>query len=171
MGDDELGLVEHVMADQAIEEIGHLMTDALPQVCRQALELGERLFQPMVDDDVATPQLPYQFDLMVAWDAKGALGFHHGAHQLVGLEDAWSSVDQIAEKDGLASLGVTVDAAIQSCDLQRSFAPFVPKCVQQPLEFTAAAMHVADDVEGAVLVLAVAPQRLALDGRHFYVLG
>ena len=55
MGDDELPVVEHVMADQAIEEVSHLTTDLFPQVCRQAFNFGERLLQPVVDSYLAAP--------------------------------------------------------------------------------------------------------------------
>lgn len=102
--------------------------------------------------------------------APGAAGVHYVAHQLIRVEDTRPPIDEIAEEDSLAPLGMTVDPRVEPYDLGGSFGPYVPKRVQQPLEFIAAAVHVADDVEGTVLVPAVAPQRLALDGgrRHLF---
>ncbi len=171
MGDDELGIVEDVMTDQAIEKAGHLSTEMVPQVCRQAFDLGERLLQPVVHDHITTPQVAHQLGLVIARDAQGATGVHHVTDQLVGVQDARPSVHQIAAEDGLPPSGMAVDPPIAPRAIERSFVPFVPKGFQQPLELIAAAMHVGDEVEGAVLVPMVTPQRLALDGRRRHLLG
>src|SRR5215216_752686 len=101
---------------------------------------------------------------MIARNAEGATGVHHVVDQLVCVHDAWSTVDEVAEENGLSALGMAIDPRIGRRDLDGPFSPGVAQLRQQLLQFIATAMHVADDVKGTMVLLTMAPQRLALDG-------
>ena len=109
MGDDELAIVEDVVAHQAVEEVGEVAAHDRPHLVRQRLELGQARLQPVRDLHVPPAQLAHQLHVVIARHAKRRPGVDHGAHQAHGVEDARPAVDQVPEEDGLASLGMRVD--------------------------------------------------------------
>ena len=84
---------------------------------------------------------------MVAGDAQRAARSHHGHGDVEHLGDTGAAVDQIAEKDR--------PAALWMCD--RVGAGVVAQPVEQAQQLVMAAVDVADDVERAGVVAAVAP--------------
>src|SRR5262249_2719927 len=77
------------------------------------------------------------------------------------VNDPRAAVDQVADEDRPASLRVRVGALRTA---------FVTELREQPLELVAAAVDIADDVERAVLVLAVVPERGSLDAPRLALL-
>ena len=67
VGDDQLAVVEHVVADQPVEEVGDLARGT-PAVSRSSC--CERLGQPVRDLHVAAAQLPQQLHVVVAGHAQ-----------------------------------------------------------------------------------------------------
>ena len=152
----QLAVVEHVMADQAVEELG----DLLPELRRLLLELLQRLGQPVRDLHVLAPQLAHQLHVVVAGHAERRSGLDHAHHQPQHVGNLRPAVHQVAEEDRLATLRRMVDAEIRSPSRSSTGRS---RAAQQLAKLVEAAVDVADDVERAVLVLAVVPQRLALD--------
>jgi hypothetical protein len=109
------------------------------------------------DLDVAAPQRPQQLVLVVADHGQaGALGHHaHDPAQHPG--DVRPPVDEVADEDHPAALGVSGRPAV-GVDL-------VAELGQQRDQLVVAAVDVAHDVERTVLVAAIGPGPLALDHR------
>ena len=97
---------------------------------------------------------------MVAGQAEGVTGRHHAHHQAEHAGGVGAAVDEVAEEDRPASegrYGVDRSSAVVAHQL-------VAEVGEQGLQLRPAAVHVADRVEGAVLVAAVVEERLAHDG-------
>ena len=97
---------------------------------------------------------------------------HHAPHEPHRVEDAGATVHEVAEEDRLAALGVGVQGAAgrgrpARCDRHG----LVPEPPEQRLKLVAAAVDIADDVEGPVLARPVVPERHPLDGRRLHLLG
>ena len=60
--DDQTALVEHVVADQAVDEFLHLG----PELRSLLFELRQRLVQTVCDGDVPPLELPLQLDVVIA---------------------------------------------------------------------------------------------------------
>ena len=71
MGDDQLAVVEDVVADQAVEELGQLLAERLANVVGQGVDLGQRLGQAVRDLHVLAAELPQQLHVVVAGHAQG----------------------------------------------------------------------------------------------------
>ena len=143
VGHHETAAVEHVVADEAVYELG----DSLGEGGAAALQLFERLGQPMADLDIAACEGSTQLDLMVARDAERTAGSHHGHDNVEHFGDAGAAVDQIAEKHRSAAFrmrdGVGTGVVAQP--------------VEQTQQLVMAAVDIADEVEWAGVAAAVAP--------------
>src|SRR5712691_5658844 len=115
----------------------------------------------MGDLDVLTPDLANEFDIVIAGHTHRGSGvdrFYDQAHDLGGFGTA---IHEVAEEHELASVRVTPRAA-------RLFG--VTQHVEQRGQFVVTSMDIADDVEGAVLMLSVIPERLAFNKRPIHLL-
>ena len=137
------------------------MRDLLAELLALRLELLERVGQAVRDLHVAAVQLAHQLDVVVAG---------HGQRDAV----ARPSASPGAACRECAAPGRRGRRGRWPCDLSGWLRPR-PVAVgldppaerrQQLDQLVVAAVDVADDVERAVLVLAVVPERLALDRRR-----
>jgi hypothetical protein len=147
--DDQAAIVEHVVADERVDEVGH----ACAKVRRLGLELGERLREPVRDLHVAPAELAHQLDVVIPGNGKRGVRLDrvHDDAQHVG--HARSAVDEIAEEDEPPPLRMPPDAVARR----------VAEGAEQLLQLLRAAVHVADDVERTVVPPPVVPERLPLD--------
>ncbi len=165
MGHDELAVIEHVVTDQTVDEVG----DLWQQLGWFAFELRERLGQPVGDAHVLAAQLPHQLDVVIARHRQGGALRRHRHDQPQHLGHLGAAVDQIADEDRLAPLWVRRREAVLGVVCFQARDP-VSELLQQGFELVEAAMDVPDDVERPVLGSAVVPQRLALDRGRLDVL-
>ncbi|GEM_PF-5104843 len=153
MGDDQFAVVEDVVAHQAVEELA----DRLPELSGLTVELGDGVSQAVRDLDVAPLELAHQLHVVVARRAEGVSGLDHAHDEPQDIGDLRPAVDDVAEEDGLASLGMA------SADL-------VAESRQQLDQFVVAAVDVTDDIERPVLVPLVVVERVADDLRRIDLL-
>ncbi len=154
MGDDEAPVVEDVVADEAVDE----RRDAGGELGRLGGELRQRLFQPVPDGDVAALQGAQQLDLVVARDAQRVAGLDHAHDESEHRRGGRPAVDEVAEEHGATALEVVGGGAVRGKG--------VAQLAEQLAQLLVAAVHVADHVEGAVIVAAVGPQPAPLDARR-----
>jgi hypothetical protein len=98
---------------------------------------------------------------VVAGNAQRRAGLDHRLHEPHAVDDPWATVNEVADEDRLAPLGVRV-CAVGSA--------LVAELGEQLLELVVAAVNVADDVERPALLLAVVPERRARDRRRLDLL-
>ena len=163
VGDDELAAVEHVMADQAVDEGRGLVGE--PRGL--APELLQGLGEAVGDLHVPSLQLAQQLDVVVAGDAESGSRLDHPHDQAQHLRGTGAAVDEVPEEDGLAPFRVARRRP------PGTGADLPAEGAEQAGELVEAAVDVADDVEGAALAAPVRPQRLALDdgGVRFFRAG
>ena len=143
VGDHQTAAVEHVVTDETVDELGN----SFGELGAAPLELFERLGQPVADRDVASREGPTQLVLMVARDAQRTARSHHGHGDVEHFGDGGAPVDEIAEKDRPATLGMR----------DRVRRGVIAQPVEQTQQLNMAAVDIADDVEWAGVVAAVAP--------------
>ena len=97
--DDQLAVVEHVVADQAVDEVDH----ACDEAGRFPFQLGERLGETVRDADVSAAKLSHQLHVVVAGDAQRRSVCHHAHDQTQDVRRLRSAIDEIAEEDGLSA--------------------------------------------------------------------
>ena len=156
MRDDELAVVQDEVGDQSVAEVLHLR----PKLRRLVRELRERLGQAMCHLDVPALQGLDELVLVVARYAQGVAAGDHAHHQAQDARRVRTAVDEIADEDGRTRRRVGVDRAALLIVNDG-----VAELGQQCLELTAAAVHVADDVERPVQMAEVVQQPLADDDR------
>ena len=164
VGDDEVAVVEDVVADQPVEEVGEFGAERAANFVGEGVDLRQRLGQPVGDLHVLAPQLAEQLHVVVAGDAEGRAVEDHVAGDPHRVEDPGAAVHQVAEEDGLAALGVGVDrpaARRRAAGGDRH--GLVAEGPQQGLKLVAAAVDIADEVERPVLLPPVVPERHPLD--------
>jgi hypothetical protein len=149
VGDDQGPVVEDVVRDEAVDEVHH----GLPEFRRLSFELRDGFREAVGYLDVFAAQLAQQLHLVIAGDAERAVGLDHLHDDPENARDVRTAIDQIAEEDDLAPI------RMPGC------ADVVAQPSKEGLELGAASMDVADDVEGAVIVTPVVPERLPFDGR------
>jgi hypothetical protein len=160
--DHEPAAVEHVVADQALDERFHLGDE----LRRLGVELGERLRQAVSELDVAPVELAGQLLLVVARHADRRSGRDHAHHQAQHAGRVGTPVDQVADEDRDAALGMrAADRPARRVAVQG-----VAQLHEQCLQLGAAAVHVADDVERAAFRAAIVEQLLVADpgGRDLF---
>src|SRR6516225_918694 len=125
----------------------------------------QSLRETVRDVHVAAVKLAHQLLVVVAKNAERVTCVHHGHDQPEDVGGAWSPIDQIAEKEGLSPVWMegSESAVIES----------IAESLEQAAQLVEASMHIADDVEGAMLAALVGPQGLApeLHGVHRFGCG
>ena len=149
VGDHEPAVVENEVTDQAVDE----GDDPFPELGRLRLHLGQRLGEAVAHLDLTALEGAHEFDVMVAGDAEGGPGVHHRHRRPEDGRCGRASVNEIPEEDDLPPVGVRESGSDG----------FVPKTVQQGCKLLVAAVNVADQIEGSVLVPPIRPQTLAFD--------
>lgn len=145
--DHEPAAVEAVVAEQAVHE----RPGPLHELRLLRRELVERLPQAVRDRDLAAVEGAHELLLVVAGHADRGAGLDHVHHQAQHAGGVGAAVDQVADEHGRAALRVRE--------------PLPAEPAQQRLQFGAAAVDVADDVEGAGQLGPVGPGPLVRDLR------
>ena len=95
----------------------------------------------------------------------------HVPHQPHGIEDPGATVHEVAQEHRLATLGMDEGPVTPERIVAVQAGLHVAESSEESLQLVAAAVDIADDVERAVLVSLVVPERHALDGRRLDLLG
>src|SRR5579862_1624557 len=106
MCDHKLARIQHEVGDQAIDETDVRQLERVPLLRGQALDLGDAVAKPVRYLDVLSLEAAHQLDVVVAGDAQPIACLDHSHNKLNGLDYAGTSVDQIAEEDGLAAVAM-----------------------------------------------------------------
>src|SRR6185437_3168794 len=101
MSDDQFAAVEHVMADESVEERDQFRHESFANRRGKSIDLGERLLKTMSDAHVAALEFLEQFHIVVAGNAKCRAGDYHVANDAEGIENPRPAIDQIADEHGL----------------------------------------------------------------------
>ena len=114
----------------------------------------------MTDPDVFSAQRTQQLALVVAGYAQGGASLDHRDHRAEHASGIRAAVDQVTEEHrGPAR-------RVPPCAIRGRL---IAERVQQISQFLVATVHVADDVERAMLVRPVSPGRLAHDPRRVHL--
>lgn len=140
------------MADEAVDE----RRDLLGELGWLVGQLGQGLGEAVARGHVAPAQRPQELHVVVAGDAQGVAVGHHADRQPKDRRRSRPTIDEIADEETPAALGVVGTRSIVLDD--------VAKRGEQGSQLVEAAVDVADDVEGAMVAATVGPQRLAFDG-------
>jgi len=102
MGDNELAVVEDVVADQLVHEV----LSGLAEVVGLVLHLGERLGQAVRDGDVGALECTDELGLVVAGHTQRRPGLHHPHDESEHARRVGSAVDEVTNEYRLPPLGV-----------------------------------------------------------------
>jgi hypothetical protein len=97
--DDEPPVVEDVVADELVDEVGDGRTDA----GRRLLELRHRLGQPVRELHIAAAELAHELHVVVARDAEGGTRADHSHHEPQHVGRPRPAVDEVADEYGFPS--------------------------------------------------------------------
>ncbi|MGX1117124.1 hypothetical protein RKD37_002487 [Streptomyces ambofaciens] len=153
VADHEPAAVEDVVADQAVDELPYLGAELLAL----AVHLLDRLGESVGVLDLAALEEAAVLVLVVARHAQRVARLDHGHHAAQHAGAVRAAVDEVADEDGGAALGVD--------------AVGVAELGEQGLQLGGAAVDVADDVEGAGEVGEVVEALLGDDGGVLGLLG
>ena len=153
MGHHQSSAIEHVVADQTVEELG----GANRELLRLAGELFERFGKAVRDSDVLAAQLSDELHVVVSGNCEGASARNHLLRYSEYARSVGPPVDKVSEKDHFPPGGVPI------CDRPLLPASLIAETRQKVLQLPAAAMDVPDDVEGAGVETAIVPERLPDD--------
>ena len=95
----------------------------------------------------------------------------HVPHQPDDMEDAGATVHEVAQEHHPATFGMHEGPVAPEWIVAVQAGLHVAESSEESLQFLAAPVDIADDVEWAVLVPLVVPQRNTLDGRRLNLLG
>ncbi len=157
MRDDEVTAVEHQVRDE-------LATEALDVLAERLVLLGElrqRLGQAVRDPHLLPLQRLHELVLVVARHGQRVAGAHHAHHEAEDARGVGPAVHEVAEEHDAAALrvrGVDGPTPLVALDL-------VAQLPEHRLELRAAAVHVADRVEGPALVAEVVEERRDREAR------
>ena len=153
--DHQPAVVEDEVADQPVHERQRLGAELLALLA----QLRERLGQAVADPDVGALERADQLGLVVAGDAQRGAGGDHAHHQPEHARRVRAAVDEVADEQRGAALGVgRADGAAGVVVRQ-----LPAELGEQGAQLAGAAVHVADDVERAGEVAAVVPGPLGRD--------
>src|SRR5438552_3530748 len=108
MRDDQVAIVEHEVTDELVEELGRLLLE----LGRLIFELCKRLGESMGQLDIAAAEGADKLDVMVAWNAQRSTGLDHRQHKPQHRRYVGTAVNEVAQKDGLATFGVLRSRAV-----------------------------------------------------------
>lgn len=172
MRDDEAAAVEDVVTDEAVEERPEVRTERRTGLGRKGVDLAERLREAVRDLEVAAAELLQQLHVVVARDAEGRPRADHVVHDPERVQHPRTPVDDVPQEDHLAALGMRVGCpAGEGQRVRITAGRLVTEPGEQRFEFVRAAVDVADEVERAVLVAPVVPERHPLDHGGLDLLG
>ena len=158
VGDHEPPVVEHEVADELVDEV----RDSGAELLRLRLELPEALGQAVRDPDVAPAQLPHELDVVVPGHPERSPGLDHRHREAQHGRGCRPAIDEVAEEDDLPAIRMPRDRPVART--------LVAEPIEQLDQLLETAVHVADQVERAVIVLSVHPERHPLDRRGLHVL-
>ena len=102
MRDDQLAVIEDVVADQSIEECGHVPLGTRGD---SAVELRQRLREAVRDLHIPPAQFPHQFHVVIAGHAERIAARDHPHHQPQHGGNLRPAIDEIADEDRLPAVG------------------------------------------------------------------
>ena len=143
------------MAHQPVEKLPH----APLEVIRLPVQLRQRFRETVRDLHVASLEFPHQLDIVIARHTQRRPVRHHGHHQPEHPRRVRAAIHQIANKHRPPPLRV-----VRGGPAGRA-ADGIAQLLQQCDKLIEAAVNVADDVERAMLLPPVNPQRLPHDTR------
>src|ERR1051325_7497139 len=149
MRHDETAVVQNVMTDETVDEVSNVFL----QLGWLLVQLFERLGETVCDLNVATAQLAHQLRVVISRDGERVARLRHVHDELQHFRNLWTTIDEVAEKDCLASFGMA------AFELRRDL---VPEVREERVQLVEAAVNVADDVEWSVIEFAVVPEWLSL---------
>ena len=165
VGHNQIAAIQHVVADQGIQELRDIAAHAGAPILGERLDLGKGGLQPVVDLHVPSAQGSQQLGVVVAGQAEGGAGLDHGPHDPQGVEGAWAAIHQVAEEHRPAAVGMRVDWGGIAEELRLARGG-VAETGEQRLQLAGTAVLVTDYVEWTMLTFAVVPKRLAIDRRR-----
>src|SRR5688572_14487754 len=115
MGDDKSAVVEHVMADKAVEKLCQFFTERLAKLVRQGVDLGERLRQTVRNLHILAAQLAHQLHIVIAGNTESGARRDHVADKPNTVEDARATIHEIADEDRLPTLWMRVNRPAAEC--------------------------------------------------------
>ncbi len=155
--DDQLALVQDVVADQSVDELRDLLAE-LRVLGVLPLQLLHGLGEAVAVLDLAPLEVTAELVLVVAGHTQRVARRDHGHDAAQHPGAVGAAVHEVAHEHGGTAFGVG--------------APLVPQLGEQGVQFRAAAVDVADDVEGAGEVAEVVVAALQDDfGRVGLLLG
>ena len=153
MRDRELAVVEEVVADQAVDELG----DVIAECRRFRLQLGDGSVKTVAHRHASAAQVAEQLRLVVSGDAQRHPVGDRVHRQPQTIRDPRAPVHEITQEHEPSRLGM------RDCIALAFPVDAVAQFSQQGFQLVAAAVHVADDVERTRVVPPVCPQALAFD--------
>lgn len=155
VGDDEPATVEHVVADQPVEEGEQVR----PEFLRLRLELSERLRESVRRGHVRALEGAEHLGLVVPGDAQRGARRDHAHDESEHTRSVRAAIHQVADEGGGAPLrvpGTDRTSVIVQLELPAELG-------EQHSQLGDAAVHVSDDVERPGQVAAVVPGPFAHD--------
>src|SRR2546425_11060302 len=102
---------------------------------------------------------------MITRHAQGAGVRHHIPHEPKRIDYARAAVPKVAHENRLAALRVFIEWAAPAIGIGGLCVGLVAQLRKKRFQFVAATVQIANDVEWAVVMAAVIPERLTFDGR------
>src|SRR5271154_3997935 len=100
VSNDKLSVVQDIVTDQPINELGDLSAKFL----RLLVELLQRISESMRDLHVFAPELAHPLDVVVTGNAKSCIGLDHAHGQAEYVRNLRAAIHKIAKKNALATL-------------------------------------------------------------------
>src|SRR5271166_6969590 len=163
------GVGDHELT--VVEEVGQDRGESLSHFDRQGVDFCQRFGKAVRDLDVLGTELPHELQIMVAWYAQGRAMDDHVSHQPDDMEDVGTTVHEVAQEHHSATLGMHKGPVAPERIVVVQAGLHVAESSEESVQFLAAPVDIADDVERAVLVPLVVPQRNSLDNQRLNLLG
>ncbi len=105
VSDDQAAVVEDVVTDEGVEELG----DLLAKFGSLFVELFEGFDDAVSQLDIFAAQFAEELDVVVAGNSKGVTSGDHLHHEAKHGGSVGATIDEVAEKDGFAAAGRNKD--------------------------------------------------------------
>src|SRR5262245_44474558 len=100
MGNAELAVIEHCVADETVDELSNF----LAKLRCFRLESRHRLFEPVVQRDLASRKGANQLHVVIPWHAHGLTLGDGAHHKLQNTHGVRASIHEIADEHQLSTL-------------------------------------------------------------------
>src|SRR5271155_3897452 len=100
VSNDKLSVVQNIVTDQRINELGDLSAKFL----RLLIELLQRISEPMRDLYVFAPEFAHQLDVVVTGNAKSCTGLDHAHGQAEHVWNLRATIHKVTKKNDLATI-------------------------------------------------------------------